>query len=63
MICWCGSGPRAALSVAYGTGLRLSEVSMLKVSDINSERMLLRTERGGYRNAMPPEGLLLLLRA
>jgi hypothetical protein len=43
--------------------LRLSEVSMLKVSDINSERMLLRTERGGYRNAMPPEGLLLLLRA
>jgi site-specific recombinase XerD len=53
----------AALSVAYGAGLRVAEVSMLKVSDINSERMLLRTERGGYRNAMPPEGLFLLLRA
>jgi integrase/recombinase XerD len=55
----------AALSVAYGAGLRVAEVSALKVSDINSERMLLRIERGKggrYRNAMLPEGLLVLLR-
>jgi site-specific recombinase XerD len=36
----------AALSVAYGAGLRVAEVSALKVSDIDSERMLLRIERG-----------------
>jgi integrase/recombinase XerD len=56
---------QAALSVAYGAGLRVSEVSALKVSDIDSKRMLLRIERGKggrYRNAMLPEGLLLLLR-
>ena len=56
---------QAALSVAYGAGLRVAEVSMLKVSDLNSERRLLRIERGKggrYRNAMLPEGLLVLLR-
>ena len=56
---------QAALSVAYGAGLRVAEVSALKVSDIDSERMLLRIERGKggrYRNAMLPEGLLVLLR-
>jgi site-specific recombinase XerD len=56
---------QAALSVAYGAGLRVAEVAALKVSDINSERMLLRVERGKggrYRNAMLPEGLLALLR-
>ena len=56
---------QAALSVAYGAGLRVAEVAALKVSDINSERMLLRVERGKggrYRNAMLPEGLLVLLR-
>src|SRR3546814_17716699 len=56
---------QAALSVAYGAGLRVAEVSALKVSDIDSKRMLLRFERGKggrYRNAMLPEGLLLLLR-
>ena len=55
----------AALSVAYGAGLRVAEVSALKVSDVDSERMLLRIERGKggrYRNAMLPEGLLPLLR-
>src|SRR5918994_3346209 len=36
---------QAALSVAYGAGLRVAEVSALKVSDVNSERMLLRVER------------------
>ena len=56
---------QAALSVAYGAGLRVAEVSALKVSDIDSERMLLRIERGKggrYRNAMLPKGLLPLLR-
>lgn len=56
---------QAALSVAYGSGLRVAEVSALKVSDVDSERMLLRIERGKggrYRNAMLPEGLLPLLR-
>ena len=54
-----------ALSVAYGPGLRVAEVSMLKVRDIDSERMLLRVERGKggqYRNAMLPADLLKLLR-
>lgn len=37
---------QAAFSVAYGAGLRVAEVSALKVSDIDSERMLLRIERG-----------------
>ena len=56
---------RAALSVAYGAGLRVAEISMLKVSDIDSERMLLRVERGKggqYRNAMLSADLLALLR-
>ena len=56
---------QAALSVAYGAGLRVAEVSALKVSNIDSKRMLLRVERGKGgrdRNAMLPEGLLLLLR-
>ena len=56
---------QAALSVAYGAGLRVGEVSALKVRDIDSKRMLLRIERGKggrYRNAMLPEGLLVLLR-
>ena len=55
----------AALSVAYGAGLRVSEVSALKVSDIDSKRMLIRVEcgKGGRsRNAMLPAGLLDLLR-
>jgi integrase len=34
---------KAALSVAYGTGLRASEVVTLKVSDIDSTRMVIRT--------------------
>ncbi|HEX4892053.1 MAG TPA: tyrosine-type recombinase/integrase [Hyphomicrobiaceae bacterium] len=37
---------RAMLSVAYGAGLRVSEVGMLKVRDVDSERMLLRVEKG-----------------
>ncbi len=56
---------QAALSVAYGAGLRAAEVAALKVRDVDSERMLLRVERGKggqYRNAMLPVGLLALLR-
>jgi site-specific recombinase XerD len=37
---------QTALSVAYGTGLRASEVAALKVGDIDSQRMTLRVERG-----------------
>jgi integrase/recombinase XerD len=37
---------QTALSVAYGAGLRVSEVAALKVSDIDSERMTLRIEQG-----------------
>ena len=56
---------KAALSTAYGAGLRTSEVVNLKVSDIDSTRMLIRVERGkGHkdRNAILPEKLLQLLR-
>jgi integrase/recombinase XerD len=37
---------QTALAVAYGTGLRVSEVLSLKVSDIDSQRMTLRVEQG-----------------
>jgi integrase/recombinase XerD len=40
---------QTALSVAYGTGLRASEVVSLKVGDIDSQRMLLRVEQGKGR--------------
>src|ERR1700689_4666033 len=40
---------RAALGVAYGAGLRVSEVVASKVSDIDRERMLLRVEQGKGR--------------
>jgi site-specific recombinase XerD len=56
---------QAALSVAYGAGLRVAEVTALKVKDIDSERMLIRVEggKGGrYRNALLSPDLLLLLR-
>jgi integrase len=52
--------------VAYGAGLRVAEVAALKVGDIDSQRMLIRVERGKggrYRNAMLPPDLLILLRA
>lgn len=56
---------QAALAVAYGSGLRVSEVAALKVVDIDSERMLLRVERGKggrTRNAILSQDLLTLLR-
>jgi site-specific recombinase XerD len=44
----CTTHPKfkAALAVAYGAGLRVSEVVSLKVSDIDSERMTIRVEQG-----------------
>jgi hypothetical protein len=60
-------GPKykAALSAAYAASLRVSEVVALKVSDIDSERLLLRIEQGKGRKdrfAMLSPGLLDLLR-
>ena len=37
---------QAILSVAYGAGLRASEVASLKINDIDSTRMTLRVEQG-----------------
>jgi len=37
---------RALLMTLYGTGMRRTEVSLLKVSDIDSQRMMIRVERG-----------------
>jgi site-specific recombinase XerD len=57
---------KAALSVAYGAGLRASEVTHLKVTDIDSERMILRVEQGkGHRdrNALLSPILLKVLRS
>jgi integrase/recombinase XerD len=60
-------GPKykAALSAVYAAGLRVSEVVALKVSDIDSERLLLRIEQGKGRKdrfAMLSPQLLELLR-
>ncbi|MEO3711291.1 tyrosine-type recombinase/integrase [Roseateles flavus] len=57
---------QTALSVAYATGLRVSEVVALKVTDIDSQRMTLRVEQGKGgkdRYAMPSPVLLERLRA
>jgi integrase/recombinase XerD len=37
---------RAALMLCYGAGLRIAEAAALKVSDIDSKRMLIRVEQG-----------------
>jgi site-specific recombinase XerD len=57
---------KAALSVAYGAGLRAAEVVSLKVCDIDSKRMIIRVEQGKGgkdRNVMLSPRLLDLLRA
>jgi site-specific recombinase XerD len=57
---------KAALSVAYGAGLRAAEVVSLKVADIDSRRMIIRVEQGKGRkdrNVMLSASLLELLRA
>jgi site-specific recombinase XerD len=57
---------KAALSVAYGAGLRSCEVVMLRPTDIDSKRMLIRVEQGkGKRDRyglLSPQ-LLAVLRA
>ncbi|HMJ31230.1 MAG TPA: tyrosine-type recombinase/integrase [Xanthobacteraceae bacterium] len=40
---------KAALSVAYGAGLRAAEVVSLKINDIDSKRMIIRVEQGKGR--------------
>ncbi len=62
----CSPKYRAALSVAYGAGLRASEVIGLKVTDVDSGRMVLRVEQGkGHKDryAMLSPVLLDCLRA
>jgi integrase len=57
---------KAALSIAYGAGLRASEVVSLKLSDIDSKREAIRVEQGKGRKdryAMLSALLLDLLRA
>jgi integrase/recombinase XerD len=57
---------KAALSVAYGAGLRANEVISLTVSDIDSKRMVIRVEQGKGRKdryVMLSPHLLALLRA
>lgn len=57
---------KAALSVAYGCGLRVSEIVRLKVADIDSARMLIGAEQGKGRKdgyVMLSPDLLELLRA
>lgn len=57
---------RAAFSVAYGAGLRASEVVGLRVADVDSQRMILRVDQGKGRkdrNALLSPVLLDCLRA
>ncbi len=56
---------KAAFSVAYGGGLRASEVTHLRIPDIDSDRMLIRVEQGKGRKdrqVMLSPSLLILLR-
>ena len=56
---------KAALATAYGAGLRANEVAHLKVSDIDSQQMLIHVEQGKGskdRNAKLSPALLRLLR-
>ena len=56
---------RAALMICYGAGLRVSEAVAVKISDIDSKRMLLRVEQGKGRKdryAMLSPRLLEVLR-
>jgi hypothetical protein len=50
-----GPKAKAAMAVAYGAGLRASEVVNLRAGDIDSTRMLLRVEQGkGQKDRHPP---------
>ena len=43
---------KAALSLTFATGLRSSEVVSLKLTDIDSDRMVIRVEQG---KSLPPQ--------
>jgi integrase/recombinase XerD len=61
-----GRRPRVALTTAYGTGLRASEVVAVRIQDIDSSRMLIRVENGKggkQRYVMLSSTLLGILRA
>ncbi|MCI0355328.1 MAG: site-specific integrase [Acidobacteria bacterium] len=61
-----GLRERAAMEIAYAAGLRLNEVLHLRVTDIDSERMIMRVEQGKGkkdRNVMLSPTLLETLRA
>jgi integrase/recombinase XerD len=64
--CVTGLKYRAALMTCYGSGLRISEAIALRVSDIDSKRMLLRVEQGKGRKdryTLLSPGLLAVLRS
>ena len=52
---------RALLMTVYGTGMRRTEVSLLKISDIDSKRMMIRVEcgKGGVSRDLPLSPALL----
>jgi len=61
-----GLRERAAMEIAYAGGLRLNEVLSLKLTDIDSQRMVLRVDQGKGkqdRNVMLSPALLETLRA
>jgi integrase/recombinase XerD len=61
-----GLRERAAMEIAYAAGLRLNEVLHLRVTDIDSERMIMRVEQGKGkkdRNVMLSPALSVTLRA
>ena len=61
-----GLRERAAMEIAYAAGLRLGEVLHLKLTDIDSPRMILRVDQGKGkkdRNVMLSPALLQTLRA
>ena len=52
---------RALLMILYGTGMRRKEVSLVKITDIDSRRMIIRVERGkgGHDRDLPLSPALL----
>jgi len=61
-----GLRERVAMEIAYAAGLRLNEVLHLKLTDIDSQKMLIRVEQGKGkmdRNVMLAASLLETLRA